>query len=423
MLFSPEFISLLFDWNMLLLGAGLAGAAGVASVFTHGIPEGPESVDIDALKNRVTELENIPSRTLEENEELATLYSIWAAVLSGEGASLDEITGMFGQAEGLLNTALARGNDDELRRHLGGVYLAWAVVLNENDDLPAAIHRYQQALNVLKPLDDAGDGEAKYEIAGIKLNLGMVYRELGEHEKARTILDESFLAYRAVEKIGVLYDTRFFMAKVSVQQGNLLYEMGETLDKIIDAYNRSMRLYVEVIEDENRPELERDLANVLLDRCMVTYEDCLNQKFESDEERGKIIEGVLLDISRGIELLEKQYETGNESARYDLFHGLSLQGKLLCDTAKYDEAKKVLDQVVGEFSDLCEGDDDVFLMQMAMVYDNRAVVHLGLGNESLSKQDCQKGSELINKLLQADSDDEAILELKQQFQALLDQLG
>jgi len=423
MLFFPEFVSLLFDWNTLLLGVGFAGAAGMASAFTHVMPEGPESIDLDALKRRVIELENASARTLEESEELASLYSIWAAVLSGEGADLEEIAGMFGQAEGLLNATLARGDDPELRRHLGGVYLAWAVVLNDNGELPAAINRYQQAIGVLKPLDDAGDGEAKYEVAGVKLNLGMIYRELGEYEKARAVLDESFLAYRAVEKIGVLYDTRFFMAKVSVQQGNLLYEMGEPLDKIIDAYNRSMRLYVEVIEDENRPELERDLANVLLDRCMVTYENCLNQKFESDEEQDKVIDGVILDIDRGLELLEKQCKAGNESARYDLFHGLSLQGKVLCDTTKYDEAQKVLDRVVNEFSDLCEGDDDVFLMQMAMVYANRAVVHLGLGNESLSKQDCQKGSELINKLLQADSDDEAILELKQQFQALLDQLG
>jgi hypothetical protein len=184
-----------------------------------------------------------------------------------------------------------------------------------------------------------------------------------------------------------------------------------------------MRLYVEVIEDENRPELERDLANVLLDRCTVIYEDCLNQKFDSGEERNKVVDNVLIDIDRGIELLEKQCKEGNEPARYDLFHGLSLRGKVLCDTAKYAESQKTLDRVVGEFSDLCAGDDDVFLMQMAVVYANRAIVHLGLGSNDLSKQDCQKGSELINKLLQSDSDDEAIQELKQQFQMVLDQLG
>jgi len=383
----------------------------------------PENIDMNVLTNRVAELENV-SRTLEQNDELAALYSILATVRLNEGAEQEEVVGLFGKAEAVLKTTLALGDDAEVRRQLGGVYLAWAVTLNEFDDLEEAITYYQKGIDVLKPLDDAGDGEAKYEAAGIKLNLGMIYRELGEYEKAKAILDESFMAYRAVEKIGVLYDTRFYMAKVSVQQGNLLYEMGETLDKIIDAYNRAMRLYVEVIEDGGRSELERDLANVLLDRCMVTYEDWLSRKFESDEERNKVIDNVLLDIVQGIELLGKQCAEGNEQARYDLFHGLSLQGKVLCDTVKYAEAQTTLDRVVNEFSDLCEGEDDMFLMQMAMAYANRAIVHLGLGNESLSKQDCHKGSELISKLLQsADSDDEAIMELKQQFQTLQEQLG
>ena len=424
MLFFPELISLPFDWNVFLCGAGFAGAAGLASVFTHEFQEGPENIDMATLKNRVAELEKSSARTLEQNDELAALYSIWATTLFSEGASQDEIAGMFGKAEAVLKATLAQGEDTEVRRQLGGVYLAWAVALNECDDLHAAIDYYQKGIDTLKPLDDAGDGEAKYEIAGIKLNLGIVHRELGEFDKAKAILEESFLAYRAVEKIGVLYDTRFYMAKVSVQQGNLLYEMGETVDVVVDAYNRAMRLYVEVIEDENRTALERDLANVLIDRCMVIYEDWRNRELGSDEEREKAIDSVLLDISRGLELLEKQYKEGCELARYDLFHGLALQGKALCSAAKYTEAKDSLDRVINEFADLCdEEDDDVFIMQMAMVYADRAVVQLGLGSKNESKQDCQKGSELINKLLQADSDDEEILELKQQFQTLLEQLG
>ena len=423
MLFSPEFVSLPFDWNMLFTGVGLAGAAGLASVFMPEHQEGQENIDVDALKSRVAELESTPSRTLEQNDELAALYSIWAAILGNEGAERNEVSGMFGKAEALLKKTLAQGDDVEARRQLGGVYLAWGIALNDYDELETAVSRYRSAIDVLKPLDDSGDGEAKYEIAGIKLNLGIVYRELGEYEKARTTLEEAFLAYRAVEKIGVLYDTRYYMAKVSIQQGNLLYEMGETLDKVVDAYNRAMRLYVEVIEDESRTDLERDLANVLMDRCMVTYEDCMNQKFDSDEERNKSMGNVLIDIGRGLELLEKQCKAGNEAARYDLFHGLTLQGKVLCTVSKYAEAKEVLDRVISEFADLCEGEDDVFLMQMAMAYADRAVVHLGLGNEELSKQDCQKGSGLIDKLLQEEDSDEAIQELKQQFQTLLEHLG
>jgi len=428
MLFSPEIVSLPLDLNTLLCGVGLAGAAGLAATLvneSHEEQESPENVDMEVLKSRVAELEKLPSRALEQNDELAALYAVWASVLCGEGADLDEISAMFGKAEAVLKATLAQGDDAETRRQLGGVYLAWAIALNECDELEEAVDHYQKGIDVLKSLDEAGDGEAKYELAGIKLNLGILYRELGEYEKARAALEESFLAYRAVEKIGVLYDTRLYMAKVSIQQGNLLYEMDETVDKVIDAYNRAMRLYVEVIEDDGKTYLERDLANVLMDRCMVTYEDSLSQHFDSDEEQSKVIESVLTDIGRGLELLEKQSKEGNEIARYDMFHGVTLLGKVLCTVGRYNEAQQALDRAIKEFADLCDDDeDDTFLMQMAMAYADRAVVHLGLGNEDLSRQDCQKGSELIDRLLQgADDNDEHIQDIKEQFQTLLEQLG
>jgi len=419
MLFSPEIISLPFDWNVLLYGAGLAaGAAGLASVFTH---EHSENVDIDAVKNRIAELEKSAARTLEQSDELAALYSTWALALFDEGAELNEITTLFGKAETILQAALAQGDDGETRRALGNVYLNWAVALNDYDDLHEAINYYQKGIEILKPLDESGDAEAKYDTAGMKLNLGIAYRQLGDYENAKKSLDESFLAYRAVEKIGVA-ETRVYMAKVSVQQGNILEDIGETLDKIVDAYNRAMRLYVEVIEDVGQIELERDLANVLLDRCVAVYEDFIDQKFESEEERHKKIAQVLLDISQGIELLEKQHREGNHLARYDLFHAITLQGKILSDESMYVEAQKSLDRAIGEFADLCEDEeDDVSLMQMAIAYTSRAIVHMGLGKVDLSEQDCVKGLELVEKLLQLDIEDEDIQELKQQIQDLLAQ--
>jgi len=421
MLFSPEFVSLPIDWNTLLYGAGFAtGAAGLASVFTHEHPT--EVIDMSAVKKRVAELEKISARSLEQNDELAGLYSAWAISLFDEAADLDEIVPLFGKAEAVIKATLAQGDDTEVRRQLGNVYLNWAIALNDYDDLTSAIDCYLKGISTLKPLDDSGDGEAKYDIAGMKLNLGIAYHELGEYEKARTSLEESFLAYRAVEKIGH-FDTRFYMAKVSVQQGHVLSDMEESLDKIVDAHNRAMRLFVEVIEDQQQPELERDLANVLLDRCVAVYEDWLNHEFESEDERNKKIADVQLDIVRGIELLEKQYKEGNELARFDLFHGLVFQGKVLCDTEEYVKAKEVLDRAISEFADLCEDEDDMFLMQMAMAYASRAVVQMGLGNKELSQQDCRKGSELISKLLQLDDGgDEEIQELRQQFQTLFEQL-
>ena len=416
---SPDFISLLFDWNMFFYGAWLAlGAAGLASVFAH---ERQENVELDFIKRQVAELESLSTRTLEQNDTLATLYANWAiALYDDEDSEFEDIVEMYGKAEAILKATLAQGDDSEARKNLAAVYLDWGNVNNTFGEIETAADTYQKAVEVLKPLDDAGDGEAKYDIAGTKLNLGVAYRELGYLEKAKTCLDESFTAYRALEKI-TDDDTRFYMATVSVQQGNLFHEMGEPVKTVVDAYNRAMRLFVEVIEDQGQMELEKDLANVLLDRSMVTYEDWIDRKFESQEERETIIDNVLLDISRGIELLEKQFNEGNDAARYDMFHAIVLKGKVLCDAEDFPAAKEYLDRAIEEFADLCEN-DDMFLMQTAMAYATRAVVQMALGNKELSEQDCLKGSELINQLLQSNSNDEEIQELRKQFEELLGQL-
>ena len=404
----------------MLLGAGFAvGAAGLASVYTH---EHATGVDLEEVKKRVAELEQSRSKTLEQNDELVALYAGWAIVLyDAEEGELDEIIGLFAKAESILKATLAQGEDDVARKQLGNVYLESANVYSGFDELDSAVDFFLKAISTLQPLDDAGDGDAKYDVAGIKLNLGIAYRELGDLEKAKTVLDEAFIAYRTVEKISD-DDTRIYMAAVSVQQGHVLHELGDEVDKVVDAYNRAMRLYVEIIEDQKLVHLERNLANTLLDRCMVMYEAWIEQQFESEEEQSQKIDDILTDISRGVELLKKQLEEGNEIARLDLFHGITLQGKVLCDAARYPEAKQSLDQVIDDFADLCDDDDDMFLMQMTMAYATRAVVHLGLDNKKQSKEDCLKGSELVNKLLQADSSDEDMLDLKEQFQLLLEQL-
>ncbi|MDR0521078.1 MAG: hypothetical protein LBH00_04390 [Planctomycetaceae bacterium] len=423
-MFVPDVFALDFilpaDWIPLVYGGTAAVCAAVTSAFVH--PHRSESADLETVKSRIAELEKIPNCSLEQTDELADLYNIWAAERAAAGAEIGELTPIFDKAEAVLQNALKFGDDEQLRRQLGNVMLNRAVVQQDLGHPEAAADSYKKVLAILKPLDDAGDGEAKLDVAGAKLNLGIIYRDLDRFEEAKTVFDESFLTFRAVEKIGV-FDTRYYMAKVSVQQGGVLAEMGEPLEQITDAYNRAMRLYVEVIEDLQQVELERDLANVLLDRCREIHEDWLVREFPSDDERDQRIADVILDVRRGIELLEKQCQAGNKEARYDLLDAVALQGRILCDASKYDEAKHALDRAINEFADLLQENDDVVLMQTAMVYANRAVVQIGLGDKEASKQDCQKGSELINTLIQSGShEDNDIRDLKEQFQALIEQL-
>ncbi|MDR1290704.1 MAG: hypothetical protein LBK06_05850 [Planctomycetaceae bacterium] len=327
--------------------------------------------DIEPLKIRAAELESMSVRSIEQNEELSDIFVELATVAYDEGQDIETIVMLLDRAEKILKDTLAQGEETEIRRKLGNVYLHRAVAYNDFDDFDLAIDSYNTAFTTFKPLDDAGDGEAKYDIAGIQLNRGTIYHEKGEFQKAKTDFDESFLAFRAVEKISDL-DTRYFMAKVSIAQGTLLRDMEEPLDKVVDAYNRAMRLLVELI-DIGQMEHERELANVLMDRCTATYESYRDYEFESETEKINKIGDVLIDVGRGIEILDRIVKADPQfDNRVDLFNAVTTEGSILLDIEKFDEAIKAFNRAVDEFKDFAEIEDPVLLLHFASALNNRS---------------------------------------------------
>ena len=347
----------------------------------------PDEVEFDeqGLRAQIAEMEKLRTRTLEQQEELAELYVKIAIGLStfDEGSELQEIFGFFAKAEAVLRQTLAQGEDDETRRKLGTVDLHRAVTYNDCDGMAEAVQCYTSAIETLTPLENKGDGEAKYDIAGMKLNRGMIFHELGEFEKANKDYDEAFLAFRAVEKISDL-DTRFYMAKVSVAQGSLFRDMDEPLEKIIDAYNRAMRLFVELI-DIGQLEHECELANVLVDRCTAMYEAYMNKEFESPSERMEKFDAVLLDVSRSIEILQR-IAAEDESVRPDLFNARTTQGAMLLDLEKFEETLPMFDRVIEEFADFESETDPVLVNQFGAAYENRgfALMNMSRFEEALA---------------------------------------
>ena len=378
MLTPSEWISV-FSFVDLGTVLGLAVLPLVASVVasTPNQEEAGTEFDENKVRSQIDEWEKVPTRTLEQQEALAQLYvklAIWLYESDAEG-DLQEIFDLFSKAEAVLRQTLAQGEDEEIRRKLGMIDLHRAVVCNDCDGMDEAVHYYTTAIETLMPLDHKGDGEAKYDIAGMKLNRGQIFHELGEIEKANKDYDEAFLAYRAVEKISDL-DTRFYMAKVSVAQGSLYRDMDEPLERIIDAYNRAMRLFVELI-DAGEKEHEQELANVLMDRCTASYESYMNQGFECEADRKSKFDDVLLNVGRAIEILDRLGD--GETVRCDLFNAYTTQGAMLLDLEQFPESLEVFDRLIRDFSDFATETDPTLVNQFAAVRENRGCALIGLG--------------------------------------------
>ncbi|MDR2763109.1 MAG: hypothetical protein LBB88_10935 [Planctomycetaceae bacterium] len=367
-----------------------------------------EPRDIEPLKKEAAELENLPARSIEQSEKLADIYAELATIAYDEGEHIDTIIMLLDRAEKTLKNTLAQGEDAEIRRKLSNIYTQRAIIYNDFDDLDSAIDSYSAAFAALKPLDDSGDGEAKYDLAGIQLNRGVLSHEKGDFANAKTDFDESFLAFRAVEKISDL-DTRYFMAKVSIAQGTLFRDMDESLEKVVDAYNRAMRLLVELI-DIGQMEHERELANVLLDRCTATYESYRDGEFETETEKANKINDILIDVGRGIEILERIVKTDPQfESRIDLFNAVATEGSILLDMDKFEEAINAFNRIIKEFEDFSKVDDPTLLLHFISALENRSVcfARTGIFDKALvDATECIKLAEKIKNIAQELNDDE-----------------
>lgn len=341
--------------------------------------------DYAELESQIAALAQVANRTPDQERELANLY-FRHANLKQEYDELEDAILSFDRGIEAVNRIVDQtGPDDTLRRMLGHAYLGRAVAKNDFDEPQGALLDYEKAIEAIKPLADRHDGDAMYDIAGIQLNRGTIFHELGDFDKANEELDASFLAFRALEKISDLGDTRYYMAKVSVAMGSLYRDMDEPIEKIIDVYNRAMRLLVELI-DIGQMEHEHELAVVLLDKCTARFDAYMEQEFADETERAQLFDDVLLDVSRGIEILKRLAIEGNPNASYDLFCSLVTQGTMMLELGRNDEAIAVFDELLDSFSELARVDDPMIRHQYAGIEDNRgaALYNLQRHEDALS---------------------------------------
>ncbi|HBT76722.1 MAG TPA: hypothetical protein DEB39_07305 [Planctomycetaceae bacterium] len=364
-----------------------------------------EDPDYSGMESQIAALAQVANRSREQEAELANLYFAHA-VKKQEYDELDDAVLSYNNGIALLDALYAPGGvDDDGARQLGHALLGRAVAENDNGDTRRALDDYDRAIDVLKPLADKQDGDAMYDIAGIRLNQGTIYHQLEEYDKANEVLDQSFLAFRALEKISDLGDTRFYMAKVSIAMGSLYRDTGEPIEKIIDVYDRAMRLLVELI-DIGQMEHEHELAVVLLDKCTACYDACMEKEFASDRERNEALDAILLDVGRGVEILKKVAETGDPGACYDLFSAMITQGTMMLDLDKNDEALAVFDELLDSFKELGEVEDPIIRHQYAGLEENRGTALYNLDRYEEARQSFDCSVRLRQELLESDEIEE-----------------
>lgn len=259
--------------------------------------------------------------------------------------------------------------------HLYGITVkSWAMLKHEQGDDKAALAGYSEAIDVLAPLEAQGDGEAKLDIASVRYQRGLIYHNLGELDKAAADFDASFAAFRVLEKISDVSDTRFSMAKVSEAQGNLARDCNELTSIIDDLYNRAMRLLIELIEG-GQVALEHDLAVVLINRCAVRFDSHIAAG--ASPQNADIFDSILADTRQGIDILERLAISGDQRVVCDLFCAILTHGTMLIDLGHFDAAAAVLSPLLNRFLEVLASSDPAMMSRVASLHENLEIAICG----------------------------------------------
>lgn len=402
-MFSIVDLSSLAEWLSQPLASGTLLSLGLFGLASHGScgscesPKEQEETDPDdavyeELEGRISELKTkVEQGEVSLKRELADTVLALAVQLHQDGYIDDSIETYDEAVAEFAELCQENADDRDSVRVLGLVNLSRAVALNDLGEQEAAVEGYEDAMKVLAPVANTGDGEAKYDIAGIKLNCGMIFHELGELDKAKQMLEESFLEFRALEKISEL-DTRFYMGKVSVALGNLMRDLEEPINSIVDVYNRAMRLFVELI-DAGDLKYEHDLANALIEKCMARYEAGAG-------------EDVLVDLQRGIEILEKAANEDPHHAHVELFSAQFAYGSVLYDLEKYADAISVFSETLEKFADIENTQVPILLGEYATVLDHRGMCYFALQQPDAAMADLTQAVRLLEKIWNLDDEQE-----------------
>ena len=390
------FLIQLFSFLCVLLPAfGMACACGKCG--EDG--EEPEYTETEA---KIAELAQAESRSEEKDWELVHLYALLASQKQ-EYDELDDALSAYDNAIGLLTKFSDLRTDDSKSRLFGELLSARGRLKAEEEDFDNALSDMAKAKEALTALAEKHDGDAMYEIACIQLMRGRIYHELGEYEKATEALDDAFLRFRALEKISDLSDTRLDMAIVSQAMASLCREIDEPLEKVVDLYDRTMRLLVELI-DIGQMEHEQFLAETLIDKCTARFEAYMRQEFSSDAERREKFDAVLLDIERGVSILRRLAE--QEDAPYYLYPALMVQGAMLLELGQAEKALKIFDELLAMHGDEEQFEEIDELYQYATVLENRGIALFQLNRNEESLEAFDKASSLLHCLDGEELDEE-----------------
>lgn len=257
---------------------------------------------------------------------------------------------------------------EEMVLLLAQAHLTCGIALNDQGMWTDALAEYDAAESRLAKLSDAGNLDARLDLAGVRLNIATIKFELGEY-------DDSMAAFEKVKSdFASLFGTPkedeayYYLAKTYLQEAAVCREMGDD-EKGIQRLEEGIALYREMIErgDESQ---SIDLAQAL-----ILYAQTL------ECSGGKEAGGLLPIVDEAVARLQKGVGAGRADVCPDLLEVSVMKGRLLDYLDRFEDADAFLTETAEIFEGVQDTDDPEALLTLASLYDYRGKARDALGKK------------------------------------------
>ena len=333
----------------------------------------------------------------ELKEELVHSILSRAARFQEEGED-EKATDDYGTAFALIDELIETyGESVDLLKLLAASRLNYAVMLNDSGELSDAEEEYRKAAESNEKLVAFGDGEARLDLVGIKLNLAGIERERERPTESVALIDDAIEEFNKIAEEdsnrrdeALYYLSRALLAKSEILASDFEGERDDSGAR--DEARREVARAVDVLRSlvgAGRSDHKRDLADAL---CLLVD---LGEEREADD---------LDDAIKSLEEARSHFASvvvcGQPDASVDLFDASMREGELLLRRERHKEALALYKDVADTFEQFAESDELPLLDGMATAYLRVATLQKGSVSIDKTIEDLKKALDLQWKVAQ-----------------------
>lgn len=247
---------------------------------------------------------------------------------------------------------------DEMILLLAQARLTYGIVFNDQGMWNDALAEYDTAESLLEKLSDAGNLDARLDLAGIRLNIATIKFELGEYSDSMAAFEQVKSDFASLFGTPKEAEAYYYLAKTYMQEALVCREIGED-EKGIQRLEEGIALYRKMIE-QGDAEQSIDLAQAL-----AVYSQTI--ECSGGKEPAEILPFVEESIAR----LREGIGAGRADVCPDLLTISVMKGRLLNYLDRREESEEFLTETAEIFDGVQETDDPEALLTFITLYDER----------------------------------------------------